>query len=361
MILWENWRFKNNFGEIMLLSFCKKCWQVNVSDGTPVASCESCGGGGAVNTYSAINFSRHIVELLKKSQLENKSLKTHNAELSERLNALQSPNAPKNPINTPPVNNELSDIDLMQTDYLASKKQHEPLRLFFTNKNIKTIFDYNAVNTNGYYDEASKLIGDNYGLFERFIRQITFAYQKNHTGTNLDLSKYNQNQTAFINKTLREFYNHTLFAKYNYNKQAQKAHIVVQTALPIKNFFMGGWLEWCVLSAILSQINELKNKPIFSCARGAKIQLPNGDKHELDIVFLNHRNELFIIECKTGEYRSELNKYLDLCKKLDINPSQFSLLVTDLNKEQASSMTAMYGINFISLMGLKNYVAYMLG
>lgn len=248
----------------------------------------------------------------------------------------------------------------MQTDYLASKAQHEPLRLFFANKNIKTVFDYNAVNTNGYYDEAAKLIGDNYELLQPIIKSINNAYFKNNVGRNFDLARYNQNQRHTINEIFTNFYNHTLFAKYNYNKPAQKANIVLQPALPIKNFFMGGWLEWCVLSEILSQINELQNKPKFSCAKGVNIQLPNGNKHELDIVFLNHRNELFIIECKTGEYRSEINKYLDLCKKLNINPSQFILLVTDLNKEQASAMSAMYGINFISLTGLKNYVEYIL-
>lgn len=323
--------------------------------------------GGGIKTYPTLRFTQNILDKLKRALQENNALKAHNDKLSAQLNQLKASGSKaeettSSPITqATPINPELGDINLMQTDYLASKEQHEPLRLFFNNKNIKTVFDYSAVNTNGYYDEAANIIGKNYQTLEKIIGQINFAYRKNHTGTNIDLSKHNQNQTAFINKTFREFYNHTLFARYNYNKQAQKANIVLQTAVPIKSFFMGGWLEWCVLSEILSQINELQNKPKFSCAKGVNIQLPNGDKHELDIVFLNHRNELFIIECKTGEYRSDLNKYLDLCKKLNINPSQFSLLVTDLNKEQASSMTAMYGINFISLMGLKNYVAYMLG
>ncbi|MDO4449675.1 MAG: DUF1887 family CARF protein [Moraxella sp.] len=254
----------------------------------------------------------------------------------------------------------MGDIDLMQTDYLASKKQHAPLAHYLKSKNIKVTFDYQAVNTNGYYDEAAGMIGDNYPLLERLLRQIAFAYQKNHTGTNLDLSKYNQNQTAVINKICRDFYNHTLFAKYSYNKQSQKMSIALQHATPIRQFFMGGWLEWCVLSAILTQINSLDIKPKFSCAKGVKIQLANGDKHELDIVFLNHKNELFVIECKTGEYRADLNKYLDLCKKMGISPNQFNLLVTDLNKEQALAMSAMYGMNFISLSGLKGFVKYML-
>lgn len=306
------------------------------------------GGGGTVATYPALNFSRHLIGLLQKSQSENKALK-------QTLAQLQSTPTP------PAVNNDINDIDLMQTDYLASKEQHVPLAQYFKNRNIKTIFDYQAVNTAGFYDEAAGIIGNNYDALEKLVRQITFAYQKNYTGTNLDFSKFNQNQTAFINKTCREFYNHTLFAKYNFNKQSQKANIILQTAKPIRNFFMGGWLEWFVLAEILSQINALTVKPKFSCARGAKIQLANGDNHELDIVFLNARGEIFIIECKTGEYRSELTKYLDLCRKMNIAPSQFCLLVTDLKKDQTSAMTAMYGMNFISLAGLKDFVKYMLG
>lgn len=134
----------------------------------------------------------------------------------------------------------------------------------------------------------------------------------------------------------------------------------MQQAKPIQQFFLGEWLEWYVLSQTLSYIEKMPQKPRFACARSAKIQFSNQDIHELDFVFLNSQAELFVIECKSGEYRQDINKYLTLRQRLNIPTERFSLLVTDLNPTQAQSMSAMYGINFISLKNLTSYIEQMI-
>ena len=59
-----------------------------------------------------------------------------------------------------------------------------------------------------------------------------------------------------------------------------------------------------------------------------------------------------MIECKTGEYRQNLDKYLNLRKRLNIPADNFILLVTNINEAQAKSLSSMYQLTFATLTGL---------
>ncbi|GAA8968826.1 hypothetical protein HpSP79_20650 [Helicobacter pylori] len=98
----------------------------------------------------------------------------------------------------------------------------------------------------------------------------------------------------------------------------------------------------------MTQAKKRGKNYVFSCARSAEIRFTNEDLHELDVVFLTPKKPPFIIECKTGEYRRDLDKYLNLRKKLDIPAENFALLVTDVNEAQAKSLSAMYQLTFVT-------------
>ena len=55
-----------------------------------------------------------------------------------------------------------------------------------------------------------------------------------------------------------------------------------------------------------------------------------------------------IIECKSGEYRRDLDKYLNLRQRLDLPPSHYLILATDLSHAQANSLSAMYQLTFVT-------------
>jgi hypothetical protein len=69
---------------------------------------------------------------------------------------------------------------------------------------------------------------------------------------------------------------------------------------------------------------------------------PNEDLHELDVFFLVDGATPVCIECKTGEFRQEIDKYLRLKKRLGIDRSQFILCCTGLTDEQAAGLSSMY-------------------
>ena len=125
-------------------------------------------------------------------------------------------------------------------------------------------------------------------------------------------------------------------------------HLKLQSATPIRQFFSGEWLEWFALNTVLTQAKKRGKNYAFSCARSAEIRFANEDLHELDVVFLTPQKPPVIIECKTGEYRRDLDKYLNLRKRLNIPAENFALLVTDVNEAQAKSLSAMYQLTFVT-------------
>ena len=208
----------------------------------------------------------------------------------------------------------------------------------------------------GYYDEAAEKIGSVYPVFKKTLDQINWAYRKNVSGINVSLKDLPQKETQQINNICREFYSHTLFSRYSYQKAEKLLHLKLQSAAPVRQFFGGQWLEWYALGQILAEAEKRGASYVFSCARGAKIRFANEDLHELDVVFLPPGKAPLVIECKTGEYRRDLDKYLKLCKRLEIPGRNFMLLVTDVDDAQAVALSNMYGITFLTLNMLPEYV-----
>lgn len=95
----------------------------------------------------------------------------------------------------------------------------------------------------------------------------------------------------------------------------------------------------------------------FSCARNLNITLQNGDSHELDVFMLIDGKMPICIECKTGEYRQNIDKYLGLRKRLGIDAKSFILCITGLGDEHAKGLTAMYDLTFVNERELAAHLA----
>jgi hypothetical protein len=63
------------------------------------------------------------------------------------------------------------------------------------------------------------------------------------------------------------------------------------------------------------------------------------------------------IECKTGEFRQNIDKYLTLRKRLGINGKHFIMCVTGLSEEHAKGLTTMYDLTFTSERELASQLA----
>ncbi|MDP2094430.1 MAG: hypothetical protein Q8K50_11165, partial [Hydrogenophaga sp.] len=77
----------------------------------------------------------------------------------------------------------------------------------------------------------------------------------------------------------------------------------------------------------------------------------------LDVVALPHGQAPICIECKSGEFRRDIDKYQRLRKRLGIERSRFVICSTDITDEQASSLSAMYDLTFVSIASLPRHLA----
>ena len=76
------------------------------------------------------------------------------------------------------------------------------------------------------------------------------------------------------------------------------------------------------------------------------VTFPNEDLHELDVFFLIDNGIPLCIECKTGEFRQDIDKYTRLAKRLNLDKEQFLICTTGLDEKRIRGFNSMYGVAF---------------
>ncbi len=244
--------------------------------------------------------------------------------------------------------------DINNTTQLATAQQHAPLQAWFAKHQIEATFDFSLVDTSGFYDDAARQIGDGFELFAELIDRVRYAYRKNQGWVNLALSDLSQKDGQAVNNLCRQLYSHTFFARYNYQKSEKIVNLTLQMAPAVRQFFDGGWLEWYAFMELVTQLTERKRS--FSCARGIKVVFSNEDLHELDVFVLPDGQPPICIECKSGEFRRDIDKCLRIRKRLGLEKNRFIICASDLSDEQANGLSAMYDLTFVNLKSLRTHL-----
>lgn len=99
---------------------------------------------------------------------------------------------------------------------------------------------------------------------------------------------------------------------------------------------------------MLAEAKQRGKTYAFSCARNVKIRFSNEDVYELDVVFRPAGQPPLVIECKSGEFRQDIEKYVRLRKRLNLPAAKFIVLATDLEDAQAAALGSMYGLTFVT-------------
>lgn len=248
------------------------------------------------------------------------------------------------------------DIDLHNTDVMSNSMQYRPIISWFERKSIQVAVNHQALDTQGFYDEVAIELGENFDVLQEILEKIRKAQRNNYTSLILNLSNHSQNQIKTVTSFCRNLYEFSFVAKYFYNKNEKKAHLTLQTIPNIVRFFNGEWLEWYVFMKLLKHFYD--SKGLFSCLRSFDIQFANDDKYEVDIFFLINSKIPVFIECKSGEFRSFIDKYSKMRKRIDIGKESFLLLALGLSDEQISGLNKMYDITFVNE---KNFVTHVAG
>ncbi|WP_265947678.1 hypothetical protein [Dechloromonas sp. A34] len=212
-----------------------------------------------------------------------------------------------------------------------------------------------GVDTTGFFDEVAVQIGRNLPVLKEVLERLRWAQQKEYSSTTIHLDKKSPEDAKAISAFCQQLYDFSFVAKCFHNRPENNVRLILQTAPAIREFFNGEWLEWFALMACLEYAKE-RNKR-FSCARNLSITLQNDESYELDVFMLIDGNIPICIECKTGEFRQNIDKYLTLRKRLGLNGRNFVMCITGLSDEHAKGLTAMYDLTFVSERDLPSHLA----
>lgn len=336
---------------------CNQCSFVSEDAVSPIGSKVACGRcGTACMVYGTVFYVEKLVERYFSARREVLALQQGDAPSAADgatpagTTSNGTASAATQAANTSTSTTILGDADPHNTTLLATAEQHAPLQAWFAARQIEAKLDYAQVDTSGFFDDAAQMLGENYALFGELLDRVRFAYRKSHSWVNLELANVAQKDAQAINTLCRQLYSHTFFARYHYQKPEKIVRLTLQTAPNIRQFFDGGWLEWYVFMALVK--HHQQRGEAFSCARSAKVVFANDDLHELDVISLPQGQAPICIECKSGEFRRDIDKYLRLRKRLGLDRSRFILCAGDLSDEQAAGLTAMYELTFVNLQSL---------
>ena len=229
---------------------------------------------------------------------------------------------------------------------------------WFAAKQIKVNYDQKDVDIGGFFDEIAVKLGDNYDILKEVSDKIKWTQRKGYTKASFNLSSHSQKDIRVIKEFCKELYDNAFITKYFDEKTDKRINLILQTEPKIVNFFNGEWLEWFVFMKVASWLVDKQLK--FSCLRSFHIELSNGDKHEIDLFFLINNKIPLWIECKAGEFRSFINKYAELCKRLKFDRKNFLLLVSGIADDKILGLTNTFDMKIVNEKNFLSAIAELL-
>jgi len=324
----------------MALSRCNKCFQLAEHEREAVGKQVACAHCGTETTvYDTVFFVSRLLEqyfVQRRELYELRGLK----QISESGKADTATR---------------SDINIHDTDRFSNETQHKCIVDWFRRKSVTVSIDHSAVDTRGFFDEAAVALGCDYALCKEVLDRIRYAQNKEFNSALIHLENRSKNDIRALEAIGRKLYEYSLVARFFHNKPERNIRLVLQNAPGVRQFFAGAWLEWF---ALMTGLRVLQDRGVaFSCARNLVLSYAPEEKRELDVFFLVDNRRPIYIECKSGEYRQDLEKYVTLRKRLAIESRHFIICVPDIKDDQAKALSSMYDMTFVNTETLGPHLA----
>jgi len=325
----------------MAIYFCKKC---NVSKETKneyigkKSRCPVC--DSSIMIYDTVQF---VNQLARRYLLQGKELKLCKEKNNKEIE-----------IKKPKQDNNLQNINIHNTKELITDNNYKSIKKWFQVHNLEIEMDKSSIDTTGFFDEIAVIIGDNYKVLKLVIEQIKYIQNKDYTNVKIKLENKSAKDIRAITSFCNELYKYSFIAKYFYDKKIKVVRLSIQQAPKIKEFFNGIWMEWFIMMKLLNLFKS--NNLDISIIRNIKIKNKNGQFNELDIFLLTKDNTPIYIECKSGEFRQDINKYINLQQKLGLKKENFIICILGLSQTDSNGLTSMYDMKFIDENNIANYI-----
>jgi len=249
-------------------------------------------------------------------------------------------------------NNFVEDVSFRKNDDVVSTEcDFERERLIkkleneFKKRNIELLSLPGKYSYDESFNNISYYIGSHYDEVLPILQKIKQSMQ---TGRKFQYSVKNSSQNAIMHmcQLCTRLHQSALLEEYNYTKSPTyliKAKPSNQGL--VQSFFSGEWYERYIIimiEKILSSLNiKYNTRTAYSIFNNISIRMSNGNQAELDIVVFIEE-DLYWIECKSGNYQFHVAKYNSMIKDLDFSQERSHLVVADLPKEVISSINGIY-------------------
>ncbi len=259
--------------------------------------------------------------------------------------ATTSPPKPAKAKSTPPPSAEPSPPVPVTEEAI---NDIEPLVKWFYNKGVK-LEVVEADRDNAYFFEVALQLGDHYEALEKLIKQIRWSLtnrkQSNGKAT-INFSSEPPPRVDILRQFCQELYQRAFLTERPRYPGNAKVVLHLQNAPKINRFFTGAWLEQYVFAKLISLFSKQSAK--YACLRSFLTIFPNHEgKFEAD-VFLLFKNVPLWIECKSGEFRKDIEKYSKIRAKLGLRKDNLLLIVLGISDKDAQGMTSMFDITVVN-------------
>lgn len=256
------------------------------------------------------------------------------------------------------LENSTSTIDnISNTEEFVPQEDFFPIVDWFARKNIEVSIDQDAMDTKGFFDEVAIELGNNFHILESVLEQMQYVERKGYDTVKIALDKKSGEEVITIKNFCQKIYDYSFASKFYHDRKKNAIYIELQKATKIVNFFNGIWMEWYVYMMLL-ELFKKRDIP-HTLVKGLHISYKNGEKNELDIFFIAH-NTPVCIECKSGEFRKDIDKYHKLQKRLKLKKEHFVMCVIGLDDTQTDGLTNTYDMTFSNQKSLSNYIERLL-
>lgn len=197
------------------------------------------------------------------------------------------------------------------------------------------------------FDSIAIYLSKRYSLLEKLQKVIKASIVKK-TDFTFNLYGKSQQEIQSCTQYCNKLYRATLLSHYYYDKRKKIIRGNVQRRGDIIQFLNGGWFERAILNQVKEKFAEAETEFLVN----PHLEFANGDRFELDILFLAE-GELFWIECKTGNHYNDcLPKYCQHGEKLGVAKENAFLVGLGLSDCDAERWTKLWTITVVNPEGL---------
>lgn len=312
--------------------------------------------------YNPQNLRELISELHSLSERVRKLEHRHNNHIDElkgQLHAIQAEeNRFKNKVNR--VEQELniclekpSESEKQATVKTLKKQIKEPsgsqssdkITQWLRSHQVKLVTSYEGHNADTVLDQIAFFMGTNYPLLCEVLHKIRQSLSCNHFGFQINLTDATEQKTTAVTN-LGTRLKGIGFLSYQYQRHGGQriAHIRTLNSNGTQ-FLTGEWLERYVYQ-VVTELFEQKDLQ-YEALMNAVIKRQDGTQAEIDLLCFVKEKPVWI-ECKVANCEEYIAKYSRFAKFFNLTPQQIFLIVLDLPREQAQTLTDIHHVQVVT-------------